>query len=159
MPLIGQRIRGPNSQAGPRCNRKIAPGVTTMLSAEGCRQRRQQFWQRLDPKPDSDFLLLADPIHLMYLANFHVDPFSLGAGFRGYLLVRADGHAKLIHDNRLPRSVEEAHVEDRRVVPWYDGQSPARGPRQLTPLDAVNPQGSGLRIQDRVGDPYAPIVK
>ena len=41
-----------------------------MLTAEGCRQRRLRFWQQLDPPPDSDYLLLADPIHLMYLANF-----------------------------------------------------------------------------------------
>lgn len=129
-----------------------------MLTAEGCRQRRQRFWQQLDPPPDSDFLVLADPIHLVYLANFYVDPFSLGAGFRGYLIVRKDGHAKLIHDDRLPKSVEAAHVEERRVVVWYDGQSPATGPRQLAPLAMVNPQGSGLRIHDRVGDPYAPTV-
>jgi Xaa-Pro aminopeptidase len=129
-----------------------------MLTAEGCRQRRQRLWQRLDPRPDSDYLLLTDPIHLMYLANFHVDPFSLGAGFRGYLLVRNDGHAKLIHDNRLPRSVEAAHVEERRVAPWYDGQSPGRGPRQLAPLEDVNPHGTGLRVHDRPGDPYAATV-
>lgn len=126
-----------------------------MLTAEGCRQRRLRLWQQLDPPPDSDYLLLADPIHLMYLANFWVDPFSLGGGFRGYLLLRKDGHAKLIHDNRLPKSVEQAHVEERRVVPWYDGQSPGRGPRQLAPLEAVNPTGHGIRVHDRVGDPYA----
>lgn len=129
-----------------------------MLTAEGCRQRRQRLWQQLDPPPDSDFLILADPIHLMYLANFFVDPFSLGAGFRGYLIVRKDGHAKLIHDSRLPASVEEAHVEDRRVVDWYDGQSPGNGPRQLAPLASVNPEGKGLRIHDRVGDPYGAVV-
>jgi Xaa-Pro aminopeptidase len=94
----------------------------------------------------------------MYLANFYVDPFSLGGGFRGYLILRNDGHAKLIHDNRLPKSVEQAHVEERRVVPWYDGQSPAHGPRQLAVLEAVNPEGAGLRIHDRVGDPLAPAV-
>jgi Xaa-Pro aminopeptidase len=129
-----------------------------MLTAEGCRQRRQRLWERLDPPPDSDYLLLADPLHLVYLANFYVDPFSLGAGFRGYLLVRRDGHAKLIHENRLPQSVEQAHVEERRVVPWYDGQSPGRGPRQLAALETVNPQGTGLRIHDRPGDPYAQVV-
>ena len=129
-----------------------------MLSAEGCRQRRQRLWQQLDPKPDSDYLLLADPIHLMYLANFRVDPFSLGAGFRGYLLLRNDGHAKLLHDNRLAASVEEAHVEERRVVDWYDAQSPGKGPRQLAVLGEVNPHGRGLRIHDRIGDPYAPTV-
>jgi hypothetical protein len=126
-----------------------------MLTAEGCRQRRQRLWQRLDPKPDSDHLRLSDPIHLMYLANFFVDPFSLGGGFGGFLLLRNDGHATLIHDNRLPKSVAEAHVDEVRVVPWYDGQSPAHGPRQLALLEAVNPHGHGLRIHDRPGDPYA----
>jgi Xaa-Pro aminopeptidase len=129
-----------------------------MLTADGCRRRRERFWQQLEPKPDNDYLLLGDPIHLMYLANFFVDPFSLGGGFRGYLLLRKDGHTKLIHDNRLPESVALAHVDERRVVPWYDGQSPARGPRQLAPLESVNPHGSGLRVHDRLGDPYAPAV-
>src|SRR5262249_39759400 len=117
-----------------------------MLTAEGCRHRRQRLWQRLEPNAEGDHLVLADPIHLMYLANFFVDPFSLGAGFRGYLLLRKDGHAKLLHDNRLPKSVEQAHVEERRVVPWYDGQSPGRGPRQLALLEGVNPEGHGLRV-------------
>ena len=129
-----------------------------MLTAEGCRGRRQRLWQQLQPPPDSDHLRLADPIHLAYLANFSVDPFSLGAGFGGYLLVRNDGHAKLIHDNRVPKSVEQAHVEDRTVVPWYDGKSPGRGPRQLALLGSVNPSHTGLRIHDRPGDPYAATV-
>src|SRR5262249_9421444 len=129
-----------------------------MLTAEGCRQRRLKLWQRLDPPPESDYLLLSDPIHLIYLANFWVDPISLGAGFAGYLLVRRDGHAKLLHDNRLPKSVESAHVDERRPVVWYDGQSPGKGPRQLAVLEAVNPTRSGLRIHDRPGDPYANVV-
>ena len=129
-----------------------------MLSAEGCRQRRQRLWQQLDPKPESDHLRLADPIHLIYLANFFVDPFSLGGGFGGFLLLRKDGHATLIHDNRLPKSVDAAHVDERRVVNWYDGQSPAHEPRQLAALDRVNPDGTGLRFHDRVGDRYASVV-
>ncbi|MGH7173142.1 MAG: M24 family metallopeptidase [Gemmataceae bacterium] len=129
-----------------------------MLTAEGCRQRRKRLWGQLDPPPDSDHLRLSDPIHLMYLANFHVDPFSLGAGFGGYLLLRQDGHAKLLYDNRLPASVAEAHVEERSVVSWYTGQAPARGPRQLALLQTVNPSLGGLRIHDRPGDPYAATV-
>lgn len=129
-----------------------------MLTAEGCRARRLRLWQQLDPPPESDFLVLADPVHLEYLANFHVDPFSLGAGYRGYLIVRKDGWARVIHDDRLPGSVQNAHVDDRRVVPWYDGQAPGHGPRQLAPLETVNPEGRGIRIHDRLGDPYAPIV-
>ncbi len=129
-----------------------------MLTAEACKQRRQRLWNQLDPPPDTDHLRLGDPIHLMYLANFHVDPFSLGAGFGGYLLLRRDGHAKLLHDDRLPHSVDQAHVEERTVVPWYDGQSPGKGPRQIALLQAVNPSLSGLRIHDRPGDPYAAVV-
>lgn len=125
-----------------------------MLTAELCQARRLRLWQKLDPRPDSDHLRLADPIHLMYLANFHVDPISLGGGFGGYLIVRNDGSAKIIHHNLLPASVNEAHA-DKRVVPWYNGQTPGNGPRQLAELEAVNPQGSGLRIHDRPGDPYA----
>jgi hypothetical protein len=129
-----------------------------MLTAEGCRQRRLRLWERLDPKPEGDHLRLHDPLHLMYLANFHVDPFSLGGGFGGVLLLRRDGQAKLLHDDRLPKSVAEAHVEERVVVPWYDGQSPGQGPRQLALLQGVNPAHAGLRIHDRIGDPYAATI-
>jgi len=129
-----------------------------MLTAEGCRRRRERFWQQLDPPPDSDHLRLTDPIHLMYLAGFHVDPFSLGAGFGGVLMVRRDGHAKLLHDDRLPDSVLSAQVEDRVEIPWYDAQKPGRGPRQLALLGSVNPSQAGLRIHDRPGDPYAATV-
>ncbi len=129
-----------------------------MLTAEGCRARRLRLLEQLNPPPDSDYLLLSDPIHLMYLANFWVDPISLGAGFPGYLLLRKDGHAKLLHDNRLPASVADAHVDDRRPIIWYDGQTPGRGPRQLACLADVNPTRTGLHIHDRPGDPYAATV-
>ena len=82
--------------------------------------------------------------------------FSLGAGFGGVLLVRKDGHAKLLHDSRLPESAAGlAHVDEAVVVTWYDGISPGRGARQLALLQGVNPVHSGLRIHDRLGDPYA----
>jgi len=129
-----------------------------MLTAEGCRERRLRLWQSLDPKPQSDHLRLADRIHLMYLANFHVDPVSLNADFGGYLLLRRDGHATLIHDDRVSRSTTQPHVDETRVVPWYNGQAPAHGPRRLAPLERVNPTGPGLRIHDRVGDPDATAV-
>jgi len=129
-----------------------------MLTAEGCRQRRLRLWERLDPKPESDHLRLVDPIHLMYLGGFHVDPFSLGAGFGGSLLLRRDGRAKLLHDDRLPASVEDSQVEERQEVPWYDAQAPAHGPRQLALLQGVNPAHAGLRFHDRPGDPYAAVL-
>src|SRR5947209_7275194 len=117
------RARPPNAEP-------LFGGTHNMLSAEGCRQRRERFWQQA-AFLSQDAVLLGQPFHLMYLANFHVDPFSLGGGFGGALLLRRDGHATLIHDNRLPASVKEAHVDATQVIPWYDGQSPGHGPRQL----------------------------
>ncbi len=129
-----------------------------MLTAEGCRQRRSRFWQQLDPPPEGDYLILADPAHLTYLTGFRVDPISSSAESRAYLLLRRDGHTKLILDNFTAKQSLPAHVDEQRVVTWYDLQSPAIAPRQLAPLSDINPQGKGLRVQDRIGDPYAPTV-
>jgi hypothetical protein len=129
-----------------------------MLTAEGCLRRRQRLWNRLNPKSDGDHLRLSDPLHLIYLANFYVDSISFNAGFGGALLLREDGHAKLLHDDRLKAAAARACVEDRAVIPWYDGQSPGRGARQLALLRDVNPAHAGLRIHDRIGDPYAATV-
>jgi Xaa-Pro dipeptidase len=126
-----------------------------MITAEGCRQRRLRLWQNLDVKPPSDHLRFTDPIHLAWLANFHVDPISSSAGFGGFLTVRKDGHALLIHDNHMAESGAMAFVDERKVIPWYDGHWPARIPRQLAALEGVNPEGTGLRFHDRPGDPYA----
>src|SRR5262249_5534226 len=129
-----------------------------MLTADGCRKRRERLWQQLDPVPATDYLLLSDPTHLTYLANCWADPISLGADFHAYLLVRKDGHGKLLRADRAPKSEHEAHADDVRVVPWYDGQSPALGPRQLVALEQVNPARDGLRVHDRPGDPLAAQV-
>ncbi|MFL5341659.1 MAG: M24 family metallopeptidase [Gemmataceae bacterium] len=126
-----------------------------MLTADGCKQRRARFWQRLGNAFSGDKVLLGDPLHLVYLANFHVDPFSLGADYGGLLELRRDGTATLWHDNRLPKSVEEAHVEETKVVPWYDGQSPGKGPRRLALTAAVPPP---FRVHDRPGDEAAAAV-
>src|SRR5262245_58840913 len=128
-----------------------------MLTADGCRQRRLRLWERLKGSSVGDRLLLADPIHLMYLANFHVDPFSLGADYTGLLEVRSDGSATLWHESRLPKSVEEAHVDERKVVTWYDGQSPGKGPRRLALAEQISASRE-FRVHDRMGDPLASLV-
>jgi Xaa-Pro aminopeptidase len=127
-----------------------------MLTAEGCRARRTRLWAALRGRADVSELVLADPIHLRYLANFHVDPFSLGAESGGILVVRPDGHATLYHDRRLPESVQAAHVDRREVIPWYDGHTPGQGPRRLALQAAV--QSHGGRVHDSLGDPLAPQV-
>jgi Xaa-Pro aminopeptidase len=129
-----------------------------MLSPEGCRQRRERFWQRLGRQFEGDHVRLADPLHLTYLANFYVDPVSLNAGFGGSLILRRDGHARLLHDDRQGAYAAAAHVDERTQVPWYDGRSPGKGPRQIALVGDVNPAHTGLRIHDRPGDPDACAV-
>jgi Xaa-Pro dipeptidase len=127
-----------------------------MLTAEGCRNRRLRLWERLAGRSGLSTLVLADPVHLRYLANFYVDPFSLGADYGGLLVVRPDGHAKLFHDKRLPASVDAAHVDQREIVPWYDGQSPGQGPRRLALRAAL--EANGGRIHDSLADSLGALL-
>src|SRR4051794_29284449 len=115
----------------------------TMLTSEGCRERRRRFLGRLG---HAGPVLLGDPLHLRYFANFHVEPMSLGADFGGLLLLQADGRAELFHDNRLPKSVEQSHADERTPLTWYTGQEPGQGPRRLMLRSVVEQQGG--RIHD-----------
>ena len=129
-----------------------------MLTAEGCLARRQRFWQQLDPPPDSDHLHLADPLHLTYLANFWVDPFSLGAGFGGFLLGAQRWPRQTAARQpsaSVGRSGSRRGSHGGAVVRW-PGARPR--PAQLALLGSVNPSHAGLRIHDRPGDPYAATV-
>jgi Xaa-Pro aminopeptidase len=121
-----------------------------MLTSEGCRARRQRFLDRLKPTAT---LLLSDPVHLRYLANFHVDPFHFSGDQGGLLLLRPDGQTILWHDNKLPGSVKQAHVDEVVVVPWYDGLSPGRGVRKLLFQEIVKQHGG--RIHDDIADPQS----
>lgn len=118
------------------------------MTAEGCRDRRRRFVERLGL---SGPILLGDPLHLRYFANFHVEPMSLGADFGGLLLVQPDGHATLFHDNRLPKSVEQSHADERRSLTWYTGQEPGKGPRRLMLREVVEQNGG--RVHDSLADP------
>jgi Xaa-Pro aminopeptidase len=124
-----------------------------MLTADGCRSRRQRFLDRLRPAGP---VLLGDPLHLRYFANFASDPVSNGADFGALLLLRPDGHATLFHDNRVPKTAELAHADERKSLPWYDGQTPGAGPRRLI-LHPVVAQNGG-RVHDALADPECAAV-
>jgi Xaa-Pro aminopeptidase len=122
-----------------------------MLTAEGCRLRRERLLDRLNPV---DPILLADPTHLRYFANFHVEAISQHSDFGGFLVIQPNGSTTLIHDNRLPKTVELAHVDERIPVLWYNGQVPGRDPRRLLPRPHIEAHGG--RIHDAITDPLAP---
>lgn len=125
-----------------------------MITAEGCRQRRQRFLDRLQPTQP---LLLSHPYHLRYLANVYVDPLSLSMECTVLLLLQPDGISKLFYDNRLPkRTVERCYVDERVVLPWYDGLSPGQGPRGVRLREVVATCGG--RIHDALDDDQAEVI-
>ncbi len=92
-----------------------------MLTKDGCLSRRRRLWEAL---PESvEWVLVADPRHVQYLANFWVQPLSFSGGERGVLLLERGGRASLCADNFAIRSAANEPYIDREVVqPWYDHQ-------------------------------------
>ena len=125
-----------------------------MLTASGCQTRRERLRQAVGDQVAE--LVIGDPVHLRYLANFHVDPFSLGADFGGFIVIRPDGHTTLYHDRRLPSSVQQAHVDERVVIPWYDGITAGQGPRHTALLSSLKKHGG--RIHDSLENPLCESV-
>jgi Xaa-Pro aminopeptidase len=90
-----------------------------MLTQAGCLARRARLW---DAVPAScEWLLIADPRHVLYLSNFWIHPLSFSAGERCWLLLERDGKATLLGDNFSLRSrVGEPFVDGEVMVKWYD---------------------------------------
>ena len=89
-----------------------------MLTKQGCADRRARMWNALPD--DVEWVLIADPRHVQYLANFWVQPLSFSGGERGLLLLERGGPATLIGDNFAIRSAaHEPHVDREVVERWY----------------------------------------
>src|SRR5262245_25092131 len=89
-----------------------------MLTAEGCKRRCSRLLDCLDPAPH--FVVIADAQHLMYLANFPVEPISWASPPPGLLLVERSGKRTLFADNLAVRNAETIWVDRLEIVPWYD---------------------------------------
>jgi Xaa-Pro aminopeptidase len=90
-----------------------------MLTREGCLARRTRLWNAVPD--DCEWLLIADPRHVLYLSNFLIHPLTFSAGERAWLLLERDGEATLLGDNFTLRSrAGEPFVDDEVMVKWYD---------------------------------------
>jgi len=90
-----------------------------MLTQPGCLSRRKRLWAEVPA--DIEWLLIADPRHVQYLANFWVQPLSFSGGERCLLLLERGGQATLVGDNFAIRSgVHEPYVDREIVTKWYD---------------------------------------
>ena len=92
-----------------------------MLTKDGCLTRRARLWNAVPS--NVEWLLIADPRHVKYLANYWIPPFSFSGGERALLLLERDGKATLLGDNfALKSSMCEAFVDAEVVEKWYDHQ-------------------------------------
>ncbi|MBX3438789.1 MAG: aminopeptidase P family protein [Planctomycetaceae bacterium] len=107
----------------------------TSLTETGCRTRRERLWKTVPA--DVEWVLIADPRHVQYLANFWVQPLSFSGGERGLLLLERAGRASLMADNFTVRSAVHDPFVDREIVtPWYDHRHAVRN-RDHALFDAV----------------------
>ena len=119
-----------------------------MLTAKGCRDRRERLWAALVEKPD--WILLSEPRHLMYFANFYATPFIFRTQNASALLVLGpDGSSTLITDNMLKTYADKAHVDDRIVSTWYDGVGSA--PERQSVLVKAGKDAMQTRHGARIG--------
>lgn len=94
-----------------------------MLTPEGCALRRKRLWDAL-PEP-CDALVLADPQHLIYFANYAQSPFVFRSADAGALLILEPGKATLVSDNIAKSFWEQAAVDEVVAPVWYNGKSSA----------------------------------
>jgi Xaa-Pro aminopeptidase len=94
-----------------------------MLTEQGCRDRRKRLWDVLPA--ECDWVLIADPRHVLYFANFLVNPISFSTSERGLLLLERSGKATLIAENFTRRTATSEPFVDDEVgsaadEKWYD---------------------------------------
>ncbi|MDB5348834.1 MAG: Xaa-Pro aminopeptidase [Planctomycetota bacterium] len=94
-----------------------------MLTPEGCRARRARLWDAL-PSP-CDFLIVGDPSHLIYFANYVPSPFVFRTTEAGAVLLLEPGRATLVADDMLGPFLEGACVDEVFAPAWYDGRRAA----------------------------------
>jgi Xaa-Pro aminopeptidase len=131
-----------------------------MLTAEGCRGRRDRLWEALPEKPDC--IVLSSPRHLVYFASFYASPFVYSSqNLSALLILTRDGRSILVADNVAKRFAQATHVDDVLEAGWYDGRHTAGsrdGAIQVAAVEKLKQLGAG-RIGYERDTPYWPLVE
>ncbi len=121
-----------------------------MLTAEGCKLRRERLWKALPSA--CDVLVISDPAHLVYLANFVPSPFEFRTTEWNAALVLTPDRAALVSDDMLGPFNAKAHVDEVVAPTWYDGMHSAPHRRNnvlqalLATIDRSKPKSLGLEL-------------
>ncbi len=106
-----------------------------MLTAEGCAARRQRLWET-EAAQGCSALIVGQPAHLIYFANYLPSPFEFRTCEQAALLLMTPNKSTLIADNLLEPYLDEAHVDAIDAPTWYDGQKPTE-PRPARLIEAT----------------------
>src|SRR5262245_24599922 len=89
-----------------------------MLTEEGCRARRNRLWNEVPA--DVEWVIVNEPRHLIYFANFCPSPFVFNSQrSAAALIVGRDGSSILIADNVQEAFLNEALAGERVAPVWY----------------------------------------
>jgi Xaa-Pro aminopeptidase len=92
--------------------------IRTMLTNDGCRERRKRLWERLPE--EISWVLIGDQRHVQYFTNFRINPISFSADQKALVLMTRDGKAILLADNFGKRSATVPYFVDQEVITaWY----------------------------------------
>ena len=95
-----------------------------MLTQEGCKARRRRLWERLEP--EVRWLIVSDPRHLVYLANYYQTPFVFRTNAAAAILVLGrEEESILIADSGVRMCAEPAFADEKILPAWYDGKHTA----------------------------------
>lgn len=94
-----------------------------MLTPAGCATRRSRLWSALPERCDA--LVLADPQHLLYFANYVQSPFVFRSADAGALLVLEPEKSTLATDSMVQTFSERAYVDEVVAPVWYNGKTSA----------------------------------
>lgn len=117
-----------------------------MLTAAGCRARRDALWQAVNAQAAAsgvaapEILVLARPESLTWLTGFYPSPFVFNsAGWSAGLVLAADGTATLFVDSVVADFADPALAGTVERVFWYDGAVTA-GYRPAVAAAAIHQQ-------------------
>ncbi len=89
-----------------------------MLTEEGCQARRSRLWEIIDDKVE--WIIVTEPRHLTYFANFTPTPFVFNSqGAAAALVLGRDGTAILVADNVQEPFVSRAFATETISPVWY----------------------------------------
>jgi Xaa-Pro aminopeptidase len=94
-----------------------------MLTAAGCAGRRKRLWDNLHAP--CDLLIVGDPSHLIYFANYVPSPFVFRTVESGALLILEPDHSTLVADDMLSPFLTAAFADECVAPVWYDGRHAA----------------------------------